>query len=137
MTHPVIFELETFPGARDERYEKVESLRPGVEPPEGIVLKLRSMGYAFSSERGLTFSYCRKVEPPREAIPLLRDLKAHLANGWVPRDPCTFCRACGSWPDHEGGPFCFYDTVFLGKGGNSKPIKEVKECPRMKPKKSD
>jgi len=46
------------------------------------------------------------------------------------RDTCETCRACGNWPGHEGGPFCFYDAVFRGKPGNPKPISKAKGgCP--------
>ena len=46
-------------------------------------------------------------------------------------DPCRKCRACGDWPGHEGGPFCFHDAVFRGKSSNPEPISKArKNCPR-------
>ena len=46
-------------------------------------------------------------------------------------DACRKCRACGDWPGHEGGPFCFHDAVFRGKSNNPEPISKArKKCPR-------
>jgi hypothetical protein len=105
--------------------------------PVDIVMKLRSMGYAFSTVGGfINFTYCRKDNPPYGAIPLLRELKTHRENGWRSKDPCLFCCACGNWPGHDEGLWCFYAAIFLGK---SEPARSVTDelranCPHKEHK---